>query len=221
MYRVAANGSRRRESPAWLHFRRFLAHPVRLSSALPVSGAVARMVASKVLRASDEYVVELGAGTGAVTRALLNAGVPAEKLIAVEIDSEMAEFLARTVPGIQVIEGSAADIGSLLPQDALGRIGTVICGVPLSMLYEAQQREIVDAMLDLDPHDRRFLQYSYRLGSPLNAARIGLSAERLGFTLRNAFPASVWAYRRKASAQRPAVALEEDKADRPKRSASR
>ena len=90
MDRVAARTSRRRESPAFLHFRRFLAHPVRLSSALPVSRAVARMVASKVEREDGEYVVELGSGTGAVTRALLEAGVPAGKLIAVEIDSEMA-----------------------------------------------------------------------------------------------------------------------------------
>jgi phosphatidylethanolamine/phosphatidyl-N-methylethanolamine N-methyltransferase len=220
MYRVAANGSRRRESPAWLHFRRFLAHPVRLSSALPVSGTVARMVASKVLRASDEYVVELGAGTGAVTRALLAAGVPPEKLIAVEIDTEMADFLARTMPNLQVIEGSAADIGTMLPKETLGRIGTVICGVPLSMLYYADQQEIVDAMLALNPHDGRFLQYSYRLGSPLHAARLGLAGERLGFTLWNALPASVWAYRPISVAMQPASGLDDDDVGSPRRSVS-
>jgi hypothetical protein len=45
-------------------------------------------------------------------------------------------------------------------------------------------------------HFRRFLAYSYRLGSPLDAARLGLTAERLDRTPRNAFPASVWAFRR-------------------------
>jgi phosphatidylethanolamine/phosphatidyl-N-methylethanolamine N-methyltransferase len=178
------------------------------------------MVASKVLRASDEYVVELGAGTGAVTRALLAAGVPPEKLVAIEIDSEMAAFLARTLPDIHVTEGSAAEIGSLLPEETRGRIGTVICGVPLSMLYYAEQEEIVRAILALDPHDRRFLQYSYRLGSPLHAARLGLNGERLGFTLWNAFPASVWAYRPATVVQQPASGQDDEDVDRPKRSVS-
>jgi phosphatidylethanolamine/phosphatidyl-N-methylethanolamine N-methyltransferase len=195
MDRVAASESRRRESPAFLHFRRFLAHPVRLSSALPVSRAVARMVASKVEREDDEYVVELGSGTGAVTRALLDTGVPAGKLIAVEIDSEMAAYLAELLPDINMIHGSAADIENLLPAEAMDRVGTVICGVPVSMLGKEEQVEMVRAMLALQPHDGRFLAYSYRFGAPLHAAALGLTAERMGFTLRNAFPASVWSFR--------------------------
>jgi phosphatidylethanolamine/phosphatidyl-N-methylethanolamine N-methyltransferase len=195
MDRVAANMSRRRGSPALLHFRRFLAHPVRLSSALPVSRAVARMVASRVDLASGDYVVELGSGTGAVTRALLEAGVPANRLIAVEIDSEMAAYLAEVFPDITMIHGSAADIGQLLPAEARGCVGAVICGVPVSMMGTEEQAATIKAMLGLEPHDGRFLAYSYRLGSPLHAARLGLTAERLSFTLRNALPASVWAFR--------------------------
>jgi len=195
MDRVAASRPRRRESPALLHFRRFLAHPVRLSSALPVSRAVARMVAAQVDPADGGHIVELGSGTGAVTRALLEAGVPAARLIAVEIDSEMAEYLAELLPDVTVIQGSAADIETLLPPEARGRIGSVICGVPISMLAAAEQAAMIKAILALEPHDGRFLAYSYRLCSPLHAARLGLTGERLGFTLRNAFPASVWAFR--------------------------
>lgn len=164
MDRVAANVSRRPRSPALLHFRRFLAHPVRLSSVLPVSKAVARMVAARVDPASGDYVVELGSGTGAVTRALLAAGVPAAKLIAVEIDSEMAAYLAEVLPDITMIQGSATDIGQSLPAEARGHVGAVICGVPVSMLAAAEQAAMIKAMLGLDPHDGRFLAYSYRLG---------------------------------------------------------
>ena len=195
MERAAASESRRPGSPALLHFRRFLAHPIRLSSALPVSRAVARMVAAHIKLAEGDYAVELGSGTGAVTRALLEAGVPAAKLIAVEIDPEMAAYLAAILPDITVIQGSAADIEALLPTEARGRIGSVICGVPISMLAAAEQAAMIKAILALEPHDGRFLAYSYRLCSPLHAARLGLTGERLGFTLRNAFPASVWAFR--------------------------
>ena len=162
---------------------------------LPVSKAVARMVASHVNPASGDYVVELGSGTGAVTRALLETGLPADRLIAVEIDPEMAAYLAAVFPDITTIHGSASDIGQSLPAEARGRVGAVVCGVPVSMLPAAEQAAMIEAMLALDPHDCRFLAYSYRLRSPLHAARLGLTGQRLGFTLRNALPASVWAYR--------------------------
>jgi len=153
------------------------------------------MVADRIDPGDGRYVVELGSGTGAVTRALLEAGLPAGKLIAVEIDFEMASYLADMLPDINVINGSATDIGHLLPDAARGRVGAVICGVPVSMLAADEQRAMIEAMLSLDPHDGGFLAYSYRLGSPLHAARLGLTAERLDWTLRNAFPASVWSFR--------------------------
>ena len=153
------------------------------------------MVAAHIKLAEGDYAVELGSGTGAVTRALLEAGVPAGKLIAVEIDSELAAYLAKILPDIAVIHGSAADIETLLPAEARGRVGAVICGLPVSMLGGHEQAATVRAMLALKPRDGRFLAYSYRLGSPLRAARLGLVGERLAFTLRNAVPASVWAFR--------------------------
>lgn len=159
------------------------------------------MVAAQVDPADGGYIVELGSGTGAVTRALLDAGVPANKLIAVEIDSEMAAYLAEFLPDITMIQGSAADIEILLPPEARGRIGSVICGVPVSMLDAQEQAAMIEAILALEPHDGRFLAYSYRKCSPLHAARLGLTAERLGFTLRNALPASVWAFRQACAGQ--------------------
>lgn len=182
----------------WLFFRRFLAHPARLAAALPSSRSMARMVAAQVRRRGDDYVVELGAGTGAVTRALLEAGIPASRLIVVEVDEEMAGFLDDAFPGVSVIHGSARDIAALLPGRAAGRVGAVVCGVPVSLLPRAEQKAMAEAMLSLLPAGASFLAYTYRLVSPLPAAALGLVGVRAGFTLRNVVPASVWAYRRAA-----------------------
>lgn len=181
---------------AWLFFRRFLVHPALLATALPSSRAMARMVAAQVRRSPGQYVVELGAGTGAVTEALIDAGVPAERLVVVEIDEEMASFLDEAFPGVTVIHGSAAEIASLLPEEARGRVGEIVCGVPVSLLGYDDQKAMVDAMLAVLPEGERFLAYTYRPASPLPMARLRLSGRRVGFTLRNVMPASVWAYRR-------------------------
>lgn len=186
----------RRRSPAWLFFRRFLAHPLRLASILESSPALSRIVAEQLSCDADDYVVELGAGTGPVTRALLAAGVSPDRLIAVEIDAQMAGFLRQSFPGVTVIEDDALDLRQVVPPEALKKIGAVICGVPISLLPAAQQRELVDLMLSLLPPGRPFLAYTHRLTSPLPAEALGLTGERRAFTLLNLPPASVWAYQK-------------------------
>ncbi len=192
----AGDTAARAEPAAWLFFRRFLAHPVRLATALPSSAAMARMVAGQVDRPDGTYVVELGAGTGAVTRALLDAGIPADRLIAVELDDQMAGFLETEFPAVHVIHGSATEIGRLLPADAKGRVGAVVSGVPVSVLPLRVQHEFVDAVFSILPPGERFIEYTYRLNSPLPMRRLGLVGRRLAMTLRNLVPASVWEFRR-------------------------
>ncbi|MCG8593469.1 MAG: methyltransferase domain-containing protein [Kiloniellales bacterium] len=185
----------RRQSPAWLFFRRFLAHPLRLASVLESSPALSRLVAEQLPSGPGDFVIELGAGTGPVTRALLAAGVAPERLIAVEIDPEMAAFLRRRVPGVTVLACDALALERALPAEARGRVGAVICGLPISLLPAAQRAELVGKMLSLLPPGRPFLAYTHRLTSPLQAAELGLAGERRAFTLLNLPPASVWAYR--------------------------
>lgn len=186
--------SARPQAEGWLYFRRFLKHPARLASLTPSSRALGRLVAQQVRRAPDEYVVELGCGTGAITRALLAAGVPPERLIAVDVDGELLAVLRAEFPAITALECDAADIARHLPPAVVGKVGTVICGIPISLLPRRQQRVLIDAMFALMPPGRRFLAYTHRQSSPLPRRELGLTGERLARTLRNLPPASVWGY---------------------------
>ncbi len=158
-------------------------------------------MAAQARRDDGEWLVELGAGTGAVTRALLAAGLAADRLLAVEIDAELAGYLRETFPRVTVLCADAFALTEALPPVVAGRVGTVICGLPVSLMPRARQAELVAKMLALMPPGRRFLAYSHRLTSPLPAASLGLEAERLAFTFRNLPPASVWGYRAQSGAE--------------------
>ncbi|HVC61391.1 MAG TPA: phosphoethanolamine methyltransferase [Acetobacteraceae bacterium] len=138
-------------------------------------------------------MLELGAGTGVISRALLAGGVPAERLIVVEIVPEMAAHLRQALPGALVIEGDARSLARLVPAEFLGRIGTVVCGIPLVLLPLREQRRFIDAIESVAP-GRGFLHYSYCATSPLPARRHGLAARREAWTPLNFPPASVWRY---------------------------
>lgn len=180
-------------SNAWLFFKRWLANPLEMGSIVPSSPALCRRVLRAVRRAPDEYVLELGAGTGVISRALLEGGIPAEKLAVVEIVPSMASWLGATLPGSNVIEGDARALPELLPPGLAGRIGTVICGIPLVLLPLAEQRRFITAMQAVAPGPG-FLHYSYCVTSPLPAAKHGLAAKREAWTPLNFPPASVWRY---------------------------
>jgi phosphatidylethanolamine/phosphatidyl-N-methylethanolamine N-methyltransferase len=179
---------------AGLFFRRWLANPLQMGSVVPSSPTLCRRIAGLVRRAEDEVVVELGAGTGVISRALLAAGVPPERLVVVEIVPDMAEHLRRALPGVKVIQGDAFDLPRALPEAMHGKVGTAICGIPLVMLPIERQRRFVDAVEAVAP-GKGFLLYTYCITSPLPYRRLGLAARREVWTPLNFPPASVWHYR--------------------------
>lgn len=181
----------------WMFFRRWVANPLQMGSVVPSSAALCRRIVAQTRRAPDEVVLELGAGTGVVSRALLAAGIPPDRLMVVEIESNMARHLRDVLPGAAVIEGDARALPQLVPQRWHGRIGTVICGIPLVLLPLPNQRRFIDAIEAVAP-GRGFLHYSYCITSPLPARRHGLAGRREAWTPLNLPPASVWRYVQRA-----------------------
>lgn len=178
---------------AGLFFRRWLANPLQMGSIVPSSATLCRHVATHAACGPEEVVVELGAGTGVISRALLESGLPPRRLVVVEIVPEMAEHLRRALPGVRVLAGDARDLPALLAGSGV-TVGAVICGVPLVLLKLAEQRRFTEAFQAVAPRCG-FLHYSYCITSPLPARRLGLEGRRLAWTPLNFPPASVWHYR--------------------------
>jgi len=189
--------AKREVSGRWLFFRRALAHPLQLATPLPSSAALGRLVARHIPDLARGHVIEVGGGTGVITSELLNAGLSPERLIVVELDPELASYLRRKFPGVRVLAADASRLSELLPTSWRGEIGTVINGVPMTVLSLAAQRKLIDAMLAALGPKGRYLQYTYSLFSPLPARRLGLTGRRLGITFGNFPPASLWTFARR------------------------
>jgi phosphatidylethanolamine/phosphatidyl-N-methylethanolamine N-methyltransferase len=177
-----------------LFIRRWLANPLKVGALLPSSPFLARLVARHVKFGPDEAVVAVGAGTGAVTKSLLKAGIPAERLFVIEIDSDMCTYLRKQMPQVQVVHGDAGKLSEILPSRWHGKVSTVISGIPMITLpFDAQQRLIRSWFGMLTPNGQ-MLQYTYSLVSPIPEAKLGLDGYRRGMTFLNVPPASVFAY---------------------------
>jgi phosphatidylethanolamine/phosphatidyl-N-methylethanolamine N-methyltransferase len=184
------------DSPAaaWLFFKRWLADPWAMGSIAPSSASLRRVIGKNIIRDPDQLVVEFGGGTGAVTRAILEAGVPADKLVSFEIDGELAGYLGERYPDITVYKEDCRKAAALLGAEHTGKVGTVVIGIPMITFPLDFQREVIEATFSILQPGGRFLLYTFMPHSPLNRAALGLQGKRLGFTPLNLPPASVWGY---------------------------
>lgn len=139
---------------------------------------------------SGTLVVELGAGTGVVTEALLARGIPPQRLIAIERSPALANLLRERFPEVRVVCGDAAELGTLL-QDAgaEARRVNVVSSLPLRSLPPSQVRAILGEIAQVLRAGGHWIQYTYALAQ--RAVPLGFQRCSSAFVWRNLPPARV------------------------------
>ena len=99
-------------------FKGWIDKPKTVGSIIPTSSITARKMASIVNTKSGLPVLEVGPGTGVITKAILRLGVKPENLYAVEFSHDFVLHLRRNYPGVNVIEGDAFDLDATLGKKA-------------------------------------------------------------------------------------------------------
>lgn len=143
-----------------------LSNPGPVGSAVPSSRFLARRIAGFLPRSPRGYVVELGAGTGAITAALLDHGIPSDRILPVERSAAMVKLLKRRFPSLNVLLGDAGALRSLL-NSHLGtdecEVSYVVSSLPLRSLPEDVVTGIVREIRHVLHKEGKLLQYTYDL----------------------------------------------------------
>jgi phosphatidylethanolamine/phosphatidyl-N-methylethanolamine N-methyltransferase len=180
-----------------LFLSRWIRAPLRIGALAPSSPHLGREMARAIDARAATRVIELGGGTGRITRALLDAGVAPDRLIVIENDEKLASLLRIRFPQLRIVQGDARDLIELLRPIGVTAASAVVSGLPLLSMPPDTQQRIVEQAFALMGEDGTFVQFTYGPVSPvMGRARIGLMAEVTGRVWRNFPPASVWRYRR-------------------------
>lgn len=177
-----------------LFFKSWMQHPLRAGAFKPSSTDLARAMASRVDPTLPGPVVELGPGTGAVTRALVDRGVDPARLVLVEADPTFCSLLRRRWPMAQVVQGDAWTAPALLRQFDLPA-AAVVAGLPLLIRPPGERLRLVMGCLRQAIPPAPFIQFTYFVRSPVPAPRAGLRAKGSGMIWWNLWPARIWTYR--------------------------
>ncbi len=185
---------------AGLFFALWLQRPLRIAAIHPSSIHLADAMARLADLTRSGPILELGAGTGSLTRGLLRNGCPPGRIIALEREPGLVTVLRRAFPGITVIEGDATRIDEYLRDGHIDRLAAVVSSLPIKWFPEAAQRAILEPCLERLGPDGRFLQLTNAFASPVARHRLGIAGREACRVWRNLPPAQVWSYAARADA---------------------
>lgn len=203
--------------PEWMLFlRTWLRHPRRVGALAPSGPALAALITADIPR-DGAAVIELGAGTGVFTRALLARGVASDRLVLVEADPAFASALRQQFPALRIMQMDAAQLG--MTGDFFGgaRADAVVSGLPLVAMPVEQAVAIVHCAFARHlAAEGAFYQFTYVPHCPIPARYLEamrLRAVRVGVAWMNFPPAIVYRFERRIDAVRrqwPGVRLQRD-----------
>jgi phosphatidylethanolamine/phosphatidyl-N-methylethanolamine N-methyltransferase len=175
----------------------WIENPLKTGAVAPSGKLLAQKMASVVDPMAPGPVVELGPGTGPVTQALLQRGVPPENLYLVEYSKDFATLLRQKFPGVTVIQGDAYGLEHTLAGVISEPVAAIVSSLPLLTRPEPQRSRLLKAAFRLMRPGAPFVQFTYMNNSPvpLDGDFEANVSQRIW---KNLPPARIWTYRNPA-----------------------
>lgn len=170
-------------------FLSYLKAPRLVGAIAPSSAFLAKALCQHARGA--RHLIELGAGTGAITQ-YLREEFPRATLVVVERDAPMAAALQRRFgKGIVVADAIQArkDLFIDIPEQSV-----VVSSLPFRSFPETVAAPVITLLRDflLESPKRRLVQYTYGQRVPFSSPHRALAWKRKELILRNVPPAWVW-----------------------------
>ena len=128
-----------------LFLGKFLKHGTAIASLAPSSPWLSRTTVRNVDWDRAKVLVELGAGTGPITRVLAEKARPDCRVVVLERDPDFARILRERFQGhanFDVVEGDVRDLTSILERLGISRVDAVVSGLPVPSFPEDLQRDL-------------------------------------------------------------------------------
>jgi phospholipid N-methyltransferase len=202
----AHEAARPDRSDASRFLRAFLRDPLHTAAIAPSSPHLAAAMAADVPSRGEPTVVELGAGTGALTTALQHRLAGRGRHLAIERNGPWAELLRRRYPQVEVVHADVADLVDVLAERNVADVDTVVSGLPWAAYREQLPAAVAAALAPTGVFTEFAYSWSRRWAPP---ARAELAMLRRHFAhvavsptiWRNLPPAVVYRARRPITAQ--------------------
>lgn len=174
----------------------FLRNPKQIGSIIPSSPLLGKAMASFVPQKEGRFVVELGPGTGPVTKSLLGSGIEPNNLFCLEMSPRLVKHLNKRFPGLKVIEGDACQLNSLLNTRA-GKVDAIVSCLPLKSIPKPIVEKIIEQISLSLADDGVLIQFTYDLRPSKSAYLEKFTRIKSKIVVGNIPPARVDVFKKK------------------------
>lgn len=155
-------------SDAGKFFREFARNPGMIGSVTPSSRHLARLTVESAAIEPGHVIVELGAGTGPMTREL-SESYPDNPVLVLEPNPELAVVLRERYPSVTVVEGFAQDLPDLVRAWGHDHVDRVVSSLPWAAWDQELQNACFQGVLEILASDGKLVTFTY-VQSPMLAA---------------------------------------------------
>lgn len=117
-----------------LFLGKFLRQGTAIASLAPSSPWLSRTTVRNIDWSKAKVLVELGAGTGPITRVLAEKAAPGCQVVVLERDADFCRLLRERFgnrAGFQIVEGDVRDLASILADRGIGQADHIVSGLPV------------------------------------------------------------------------------------------
>ena len=132
-----------------LFLGKFLRHGTSIASVAPSSRWLSQTTVRNVDWEKARSLVEVGAGTGPITRVIARNAAPDCRVIVVERDPDFARLLRerfQEMSNFDIVEGDVRDLAEILGGRGIDQVDHVISGLPVPSLPRATQQALFQAV---------------------------------------------------------------------------
>lgn len=154
-----------------IFFRECLLHPIHTSSFFPSSQRIAQMMSHAGSPESAKVTVEIGPGTGSLTREILKEVPEDSTFFTIEINPQFAKQMQKSFPEVETICADAAELPKILKKKKLEKCDRIVSGIPWASFEDKTQDALLNSVINSLQEDGEFITITFVSGKNLPQGR--------------------------------------------------
>src|SRR5436309_2330001 len=141
----------------------FLKNPLKVGAIAPSSPELAQAMLKGIQPDDHNMVLELGVGTGAITKFLRDIIPSRNSYLGLELDSDLVKTLNEKYPDMNIICGNAAEAYAIHSELGLGKVRYVVCCLPFVSLPKEVSEQVLEEITKFmdEGCELRLFQYAH------------------------------------------------------------
>lgn len=149
----------------------FLKNPLKVGALAPSSDELAAEMLDGIRPDNDNIVLELGVGTGALTKHLKQLIPTRNSYLGIELDGDLVRSLNRHYPDMNIVCGNATESYKIHAESGLGKVRYMACCLPFVSLPKEVSDEILAEITKFMDEGCELRIFQYAHGYHLPPAR--------------------------------------------------